>query len=214
MPLTIDDSTAQWSAPPAERAGRPLVVLMHGYGSNENDLIGLVPELPSEPVYVSLRAPLTAPWPIDGFSWYPLGEPSAPEPEPVTAAAASVLTWLAPHAEAASAVGVAGFSQGGAMSLQLLRLAPETLSFAINLSGYASPGELPGDEILLERRPPVFWGRGTADEVIPESAIVRTTDWLPSRSTLSGRIYEGLAHAVSAEEIADVREFIRRGFGL
>ena len=35
--LTIDTDAVLWSAPAAERAGRPLLVLMHGYVSNEQD---------------------------------------------------------------------------------------------------------------------------------------------------------------------------------
>uniref|UniRef100_UPI003F7437F0 hypothetical protein n=1 Tax=Enterococcus faecium TaxID=1352 RepID=UPI003F7437F0 len=55
----IDDDAVLWSAAPAERAGRPLLVLLHGYGSNERDLFGLVPHLPAEFVFAALRAPLT-----------------------------------------------------------------------------------------------------------------------------------------------------------
>ena len=51
-------------------ATRPLVVLLHGWGADERDLAGLVPALPAEPVYASLRAPL--PLPGGGFGWFPL----------------------------------------------------------------------------------------------------------------------------------------------
>ena len=46
----VDSALTVWSAPPEERAGRPLLVLLHGYGADERDLFGLVPYLPSEPV--------------------------------------------------------------------------------------------------------------------------------------------------------------------
>ena len=50
-----------WSVPEAERtealATRPLLVLMHGRGSNEHDLASLFPLLPASAVIVSLRAP-------------------------------------------------------------------------------------------------------------------------------------------------------------
>jgi phospholipase/carboxylesterase len=48
--MQIDSSAVLWSAPERERAGRPLLVLLHGYGSHEGDLFGMAPGLPLEPV--------------------------------------------------------------------------------------------------------------------------------------------------------------------
>jgi phospholipase/carboxylesterase len=123
------------------------------------------------------------------------------------AAAVAVLEWL--DTLEYTSVGLLGFSQGGAMALQLLRHAPERFGYAVNLSGFALTGELPGDEALLANRPPVFWGRGTADTVIGDALITRTSEWLPSHSTLTERIYEDLAHSISQPELADVSAFIR-----
>ena len=53
-------------------------------------------------------------------------------------------------------------------------------------------------------------GRGNADGVIPEGLVVHTTDWLPSRADLVGRIYPGLGHAVSREEVADLNAFLAK----
>ena len=66
----LDSEAVRWSVPPAERAGRPLLVLLHGYGSDENDLFGLVPYLPDAFVIASVRAPLAPPWPMMGNAWY------------------------------------------------------------------------------------------------------------------------------------------------
>jgi hypothetical protein len=40
-----------------------------------------------------------------------------------------------------------------------------------NLAGYVDAGDLPTDEHLAEVRPPVFWGRGARDEVIPAARV-------------------------------------------
>ena len=58
-PISIDPAAVLWSAPESERAGRPLLVLLHGYGADERDLFSLAPHLPSEPVIAALRAPLS-----------------------------------------------------------------------------------------------------------------------------------------------------------
>jgi len=260
--VRIDESAVLWSAGPHQREGRPLLVILHGYGSNEADLFSLSPYLPLSPVIASLRAPFTAPWPIDGYSWFRLkrradvslpglasdddvathptfstdpgpgadvegadgtaevgldGEAS-PQPPAVAADATpeasidAVLAWLDALETPPTQIGLLGFSQGGVMALELMRRQPERFSFVVNLSGFVYEGERAGDVALAESLPPVFWGRGTQDDVITEAAIVRTTDWLPAHSTLSGRIYEGLGHAVSPQELTDIAGFVERGF--
>lgn len=206
----IDHDAVLWSATGEDQDDRSLLIVMHGYGSNEADLFGLAPYLPLEPVIASLRAPLIAPWPVDGYSWYPIDSPGQPDESGVDLAAEAVLEWLDSLPNQPSTIGLLGFSQGGAMAMQLLRHAPERFAYAVNLSGYVPPGVVPGDAVLAERRPPVFWGRGTHDQVIPLSAVTRTVDWLPEHSKLAGRIYEGLDHSISQQELADIRAFIER----
>ena len=203
----LDEDAVLWT--PGDRTGKPLLVLLHGYGANEQDLFGLVPYLPDAFSCAAVRAPLNPPWPAPGYSWYPIDDLSSRDPENVTAAATRLIEWL-DAAAGATEVGLLGFSQGGAVALQTLRIAPERFGFAVNLSGYATPGALPGDTVLGERKPPVFWGRGARDEVIPEPLILHTVDWLPGHSELSGRVYPELAHGVAEDELADIRVFLEK----
>jgi phospholipase/carboxylesterase len=203
--MKLDESAILWSAPERHRAGRPLLVLMHGLGSHEGDLFGMAPALPLEPVIASLRAPLRE---GPGWSWFPRRVPGAPDPVDVDAAADAVLGWL--DTLEYTSVSLLGFSQGGAMALQLLRRAPRRFSAAANLSGFLAPGDQDGDVLLAEAKPPVFWGRGTADPVIPADAIARTEAWLPAHTDSTVRIYEDLGHAVAREEIADLVSFLRQ----
>jgi phospholipase/carboxylesterase len=73
-----------------------------------------------------------------------------------------------------------------------------------------SPGDLPDDEALRETQPKVFWGRGTNDDVIPPQLIAHTAQWLPDHSELTGRVYRGLTHSISEDELADVRVFLEK----
>lgn len=208
--IEIDDAAVLWSAGVQDRVDRPLLVLLHGYGSNEGDLFGLGTGLPLEPVIASLRAPLAAPWPLMGWSWYPLDSPGAPDVTGVDAAVDAVIRWIDRLEVVPTSIGLLGFSQGGSMTLQLLRAAPDRFRYAVTLAGFVPTLEHEGDDDLAAAAPPVFWGRGTLDTVIPAAAVLRTTDWLPRHSTLTGRIYEGLAHAVSPQELTDVAAFISR----
>ncbi|MCX7523129.1 dienelactone hydrolase family protein [Microbacterium sp. STN6] len=236
--LRIAGEAVLWSANERDRAGRPLLVLMHGYGSHEGDLFGLSPYLPLGPAIASVRAPIAE---AGGHAWFPRGgepavnPPGNPRAEIADAAVAAMLTWLDGVAPAGSGgaepggsgqvgssaggtgpaprVGLLGFSQGGAMALQLMRHAPGRFACAVNLSGFVVEGAAEGDDELARRHPPVFWGRGTDDEVIPHDAIARTDAWLPKHADLDARIYEGLGHAVSPQELTDVAAFLRVHLG-
>ncbi len=209
-PVSIDDDLVVWSAPAAEIGERALVVLMHGRGSHEHDLATLIPMLPDEFVYASLRAPLQ--FEGGGFSWFAAGPPGEPPVASVNASVVAVGEWLervAPNGK----VAVGGFSQGGAMATHLMRHAPERCFAYVNLSGFVVPGEAPADEKLAELRPAVFWGRDDDDPVISSAAMAHTAKWLPEHSTLTERTYPGIAHSISREEVDDVSEFLREAYG-
>jgi phospholipase/carboxylesterase len=144
-----------------------------------------------------------------GFAWFTLqdSEPGNPPANNVNEPTLAVLEWL--DTLEYTSVGLFGFSQGAAMSLQLLRHAPHRFAATVALSGFVAAGELPGDAELADARPPVFWGRGTHDRVITDAAIERTESWLPSHSTATTRIYEGMAHSISVEELAEANDFLR-----
>jgi len=205
----LDADVVLWSAPPEERADRPLLVLLHGYGADENDLFGLVPYLPPEFVVAAVRAPLPPPWPAPGYSWFPIEGLETRDATRATESAARFIEWL-DTLPAHGPVGLVGFSQGAAIAIQAMRLDPGRFAFLVNLSGFATPGELPGDPLLAERRPPAFWGRGTHDDVVPEALVEHTIQWLPGHVDLSGRVYQGLTHSVSDEELTDVRVFLEK----
>lgn len=208
--MNLDASAVLWSAPERERAGRPLLVLLHGYGSHEGDLFSLAPALPLDAVVASVRAPLRE---SGGLAWWSLqGQaPGEPDPEAVDAAAAAVLDWL--DTVEHSSVSLLGFSQGGAMSLQLLRHAPDRFASAVCLSGFVATQDHPGDAELARVKSPVFWGRGTLDPIIPDAAIARTAMWLPEHTDPTIRIYEDLAHAVSTAELSDFARFLAEHAG-
>jgi phospholipase/carboxylesterase len=61
---------------------------------------------------------------------------------------------------------------------------------------------------LARVRPKVFWGRGTADAIIPAAVIERTEVWLPEHADATIRIYEDLGHSISPVELRDFVEFL------
>ncbi|MCY7412798.1 MAG: dienelactone hydrolase family protein [Salinibacterium sp.] len=204
--MQIDSSEVLWSAPERERADRPLIVLMHGYGSHEGDLFSLSPALPLGPVVAAIRAPVAE---SGGFAWWSRGErnpPGNPEAEDVQAAVTAVSEWI--DTLAFTSISLLGFSQGGAMALQLLRHSPTRFAATVCVAGFLATTDHDGDAELARVRPPVFWGRGTEDQVIPDAAIQRTLNWMPDHTTATINAYEGLAHSISREELTDFSAFL------
>jgi phospholipase/carboxylesterase len=203
--MKLDRDAIIWSAPERERSGRPLLVLLHGYGSHEGDLFQLSPRLPLGPVIASVRAPIAE---NGGWAWFSFAERGVADPAPaeVDAAVDALLDWI--DDLEFDSVSLLGFSQGAAVALQALRRRPARFRTVVALSGFVPAGEAAGDAELERLKPPVFWGRGTLDQIIPEEVIERTEAWLPSHSEATIRIYEDMAHSVSTDELTDITKFL------
>lgn len=206
MTLDLDPDAIRWNAEPGERDGRPLLVVMHGRGSDEQDLFALAPELPDEYVVASVRAPLPE---GGGWSWWETVVSGNPDAERVDAAASAVTTWLDALPFAPTVVGTLGFSQGGAMAIHLLRRDVQRIAFAVNLAGFLVAGDQEGDAALAVSRPPAFWGRGGADPLFTPELVERTAAWFPAHTDATVRVYDGLGHSISRDELDDVVAFLR-----
>lgn len=217
--LPISDAATWWSVPDREVAAaigrRPLVVLLHGRGADEHDLAGLVPALPARFVYASVRAPLPVLALGRGYEWFPPSSADGVTPDGAAADAAArgLLSWLErtqARARTHGSVVLLGFSQGGAMAVQLLRHAPELFAGAVVLSGFLAPGLVSGDEAMAQIRPRVLWGHDPADPVIPAAAAARLRAFLAGHADAQERTYPGAGHGITAAEAADVAAFLDR----
>ncbi|MEW2504070.1 MULTISPECIES: dienelactone hydrolase family protein [unclassified Amycolatopsis] len=202
----MDRGAVLWSEVESARRSRPLLVMLHGWSYDETHLHRLItPVLPAEVVVASVRARIPE---AGGYAWFPSqGNPIGdPRPRVANAAALDVLAWL--ETVDAPSIGLLGFSQGGAMVHQLMRHAPARFAYGVNLAGFVVRDEQPGDELLSATRPPVLWGRGREDGVIPAAALARTQRWLAGHATVESHVYPGLGHDVRGREIEDVAAFV------
>ncbi len=202
--IEINPSAVLWSVPEAERAGRPLLVLLHGHRMDERVGFELRHHLPAELVFASVRGPREAIG--GGYAWFPMDRSFSTEA--IDHSAAAVLSWL-DRVHPDGPVGVLGFSQGVATAFQMVRRDPVRFAYAVNLSGGVVPLPGRGDAELAARRLPVFWGRGDQDQVIPPPLVEWTRWWLRRHTDLTERLYPGLGHNVSAAELADLATFVR-----
>jgi phospholipase/carboxylesterase len=159
--------------------------------------------LPPGLALASLRAPVR--W-GPGWSWWPL-DADSDEQHRAEEGALAVLDWLDALPPVRS-LRLVGFSQGGATALGLLRRAPERFVRTAVLAGFVPTRSHPGDAHVAEVRPEVLWGRGDLDTVIPAEAVTETERWLFGHTRLKARVYAGLGHSVSIEEITDTARFL------
>jgi phospholipase/carboxylesterase len=198
--------TVVWSKPENERAGTPLLVMMHGYGTDESRMVNLFDYLPSEFTCAALRAPMPI---ADGYGWFLLDYFLTNDFADVIAAANSVFSWIDAAKGGHSSVSLLGYSQGMAMASTLLRLRPRDFPAVVGLSGFVLDNDLLALSQSFDTPPPFFWGRDKADLIINEEAVAHTEGWLNAHTQLTARTYPGMGHAMSKREMVDVSAFLR-----
>ncbi|GAC1495333.1 MAG: hypothetical protein NVS2B15_17180 [Pseudarthrobacter sp.] len=196
-----------WSRPEDQRSGRPLLVLLHGYGANEQDLLSLADMLPGEFVVASLRAPLPA---GPGFMWFPLTDTIDYSLEAVKKAAAYVQDWIDSVKADHPSVTLLGFSMGMAMATTLLRYRPADYAAVVGLSGFVvnAGGDPAFRDGELDGSVPLFWGRDQQDPVITPDKIDYTMGWVREHVKLTKVLYTGMWHGINQQEIGHVAEFL------
>ncbi|MGO8953967.1 MAG: alpha/beta hydrolase [Rhodomicrobium sp.] len=219
MPAQIDGPRL---APAAGGAPQQLVIFLHGYGADGNDLIGLGREwarLLPHAAFVSPHAPEALPGGFfGGRQWFGLDTRSEREWEEGVRRAQPVLEAfiLAEAARAKlpmSAVALVGFSQGTMMALQTgLRLA-EAPAAIVGFSGHlAGAMRLAGE---IKCKPPVLLIHGADDEVIPVQAIHHARIALAAAGVpVEWHIRPGLGHGIDPEGLTAGGMFLRTAFGL
>ena len=200
---------ARWSTESVPDPDSDLIVLLHGYGSNEDVILRQVaPHLAGDIRIASLRGPIAE---GRGFAWVSMQDSRAAQTTDAIrtiarSAAQPLLSWLDSQPPFRS-TGLFGVSQGAVMALHLLRLAPSRFSYAVNLSGYVLAGEEAGDSTLRAIRPPVWWGRGQNDDVIPADYVERTRTWLPAHTRPISKVYD-TGHEETTEKFIDAAAFV------
>lgn len=194
----------------------PLLVLLHGYGSNEHDLFGLAPYLDERFLIVSARAPLAM---MPGaYAWFELGFAEAGITIDLAQAEASRERIVAFIDEAVAVYGahagrvyMLGFSQGAIMSAAVTLTRPELVAGAVLMSGRVL-GEMPPSAETLESLidKPFLVVHGTLDTVLPIANGRASREFL-SRLPVALEYHEyQMGHEVSAQSLADVNSWLRK----
>jgi len=185
--------TAGFDAPVAAWHGEddpaaPLVVLLHGRGSDERSIIGIVDHVPTGPAYVAVRAPIAE---GGGYAWFANRGIGRPVASSLAETMAWFRAWLDDVTDPQRPVVLVGFSGGAAFAGGLVLDAPQRFAGTAILYGTlpfdagvpTTPGRL--DDVA------VFVAQGDDDHVIPRELLDRTWAYLHEASGAELRAQRG-----------------------
>ena len=209
---------------PRSGAPRQLVVFLHGYGADGNDLIEIgrawQPLLP-DAAFVSPHAPEACGQAPVGRQWFALTFRDPNERWVGVNKAAPVLerfidAELARHRLPPQALALVGFSQGTMMALHVgLRraVAPAAIVGYSGLLVVPPQGELDALAAEIKARPPVLLVHGDQDELIPAEALFQTTQGLADLGVpAEWHLSPGVGHGIDPEGLRHGGEFLARNF--
>ncbi|MEX3772673.1 alpha/beta hydrolase [Pseudomonas sp. MYb118] len=200
----------------ADSVDQPLVIFLHGYGSNEEDLFGIKDELPERYTYLSVRAPMVLQ--EGSYQWFRKKGEGAynGETDDLKTSGQMLLDFIAQAAKKyhtqPDKVYLVGFSQGAIMSYEVALRHPEAVGGIAALSGRILPvlkSELKPD--TRRQSLAIFIGHGTADKRLPFNDGTEADSLLKSLSLKPEfHAYPGVGHTISAAEMQDLSAWLRR----
>jgi phospholipase/carboxylesterase len=184
----------------------PLVVLLHGRGSNEADIIGLADHLPAGAAYAAVRAPITE---GGGYAWFANRGIGRPLADSLASTTAWFRTWLQDAATGDRPVVLIGFSGGAAFAGGLLLADPTRFAGAAILYGTlpfdagvpTTSRRLDGARVLVIH--------GDRDTVIPRELLDRTWNYLTGdagSATTAVRDPDG--HGLSTDALTELQGWL------
>lgn len=203
---------------PADNNARPpLLIMLHGYGSNEQDLFSFAQELPSELLIVSVRAPLSLGF--GSYAWYSINfeadRDNFSNLEEANTALKSIDSFidglLDKYKPDPTRIFLMGFSQGTILSLAYALNHPGKIQHVIALSGYVNQKLI---KIPLEasnyKDLDVFASHGSVDQVIPVEWARRTPHFLDKLKIEHEYKEYPVGHGVAPQNFFDLLSWIRK----
>ncbi|MFY1047433.1 alpha/beta hydrolase [Chryseobacterium sp. GP-SGM7] len=194
-----------------------ILFMLHGYGSNEQDLFSFRENLPEDWIIVSFRAPKNTQF--EGYSWYDI-DFNNPEQfididqakESLTAVTENIMAIVNKYGLTAGKTHLCGFSQGGILCYALALKYPQLFNLVACLSCY--PEEKLLTDIVKEKKKlenlRFFVSHGTDDAIIPFEWGKKAADLLYDLSCyFTFREYMS-GHGVNQKNYIDLMEFFSK----
>jgi phospholipase/carboxylesterase len=196
---------------PAENP--PLLILLHGYGSNELDLFSFADELPETLVIVSLRAPYEMGH--GGYAWYDINLDSKnnkfSDLNQARKSLQKITTTIdyikTKHNSNPNNTFLLGFSQGAILSYALSFNFPNKIEHVIALSGYLN-SELITKENTQKIHTDYYISHGAVDQVIPVEWARKAGPFLDSKGLKNEYSEYPVGHGVAPQNFFSFKKWI------
>ena len=205
---------------PLSGSTRSVVVFLHGYGANGEDLLGLADSLSEHlpnTLFVAPDAPETCAGSPMGFQWFPIpwiDSSSEEEAERGLLAAADDLNafldaLMVDEDVLPEQVVLFGFSQGTMMSLHVVPRREDAIAGVVGFSGRLVSPELLTDQVLS--RPPILLVHGDADDVVPVQSMPEAVEALQNANfkEVFAHIMKGTGHGIAPDGLSVALAFMR-----
>ncbi|NCG04431.1 MAG: phospholipase [Bacteroidetes bacterium] len=195
----------------ATQPNAPLLVLLHGYGSNDADLFSFAEYIPASFHVVSLQAPLTMG--ENSFAWFPIHFTESMErwtsPEEVKKASdyinAFLVFYIAKHDFDNENLYLMGFSQGAMLSYAV-GLATKNVKGIAALSGYIDPRVVKRTNTSLSS---IYVSHGTEDMVVPYAWAEQSVEVLKDYG-LSPEFYSyPQGHGINQDNLISIVQWLQ-----
>ena len=193
----------------------PLIVLIHGYGSNEQDLFSFATELPDEYYIVSARAPYDIQY--GSYAWYAINFDANQNKFSDNIQARTSRDLIAKFIDELSAnyridsenITLIGFSQGAILSYAVALSYPEKIEKVVAMSGYLNL-EIVAEDYLKNNfnNLKIFASHGTADQVIPVEWARKTPAILENLGIQILYKEYPIGHGVSPQNFYDFKNWL------
>lgn len=201
--------------PSSKSENAPLLIMLHGYGSDENDLFSFASELPDELFIVSARAPY-AMQPF-GNAWYAINFDAQQNKwndiEQAISSRDLISTFIdeicAEYPVDSDNVTLLGFSQGTILSYAVSLTYPQKVKNVIALSGYVSEDMLPEQ---LDKKSysnlDFYCSHGSMDQVIPVDWARRAPKFLSELGIMNTYSEFPVGHGVAPQNFYEFKEWL------
>ncbi|WOD44089.1 alpha/beta hydrolase [Hwangdonia lutea] len=195
----------------------PLLIMLHGYGSDENDLFSFANELPEELFIISVKAPYTLqPY---GNAWYAINFDADKGKWNDNEQAKESLELIANFIDEATSlypvnknnVSLLGFSQGSILSYAVALTYPEKVRNIVALSGYINHDILPEDIKQKDYSNLDFYcSHGSVDQVIPVDWARQTAPFLNSLNIKNVYSEFPVGHGVAPQNFFEFKNWLSK----
>jgi phospholipase/carboxylesterase len=191
----------------------PLLILLHGYGSNEQDLFSFAEELPKELLIVSAQAPYEMGY--GGYAWYAINFDDVNGKFSDLKQAKTSIDKIALFIDEiktkyntnADKTFLLGFSQGAILSYSLSFIYPNKVNYVIALSGYINDKMIP-KQISKNIKTDYYCSHGTVDQVLPVDWARKSKPFLDNLGLQNEYSEYPVGHGVAPQNFYSFKSWI------